>query len=262
MKALEKEPARRHQTAAEMARALPSPRMLEDFTNAETLGSAVRVATDGAPGGGAARPFGTTPGAEEGARKGKAMWIVGAAVVVAVAMVAVAVGMKGGEKPDPSTSTSTTTSTTTVPESSTSTNPAPTTTTSTSTSTTAPEVVSLGKLDVRAEPSGAKVYVDDVYKGPSPVLIANVPDGSHHVRIEKDGYQTLSMEVFVTGGKTTLVNDALPQIGQPSKVRGTDKPKVRGTDKPKVEKPETEPAVEKPKKPRDGRPGEKPNPYD
>jgi hypothetical protein len=107
------------------------------------------------------------------------------------------------------------------------------------------------------------VYVDDVYKGPSPVLIASVPDGSHHLRIERDGYQTLSMEVFVTGGKTTLVEDALPKIGGVEVDK--PKPKVRGPSKPEVEtpKPKPDPEVEKPKpKPRDGRPGEKPNPYD
>jgi serine/threonine protein kinase len=262
-KALEKDPAKRFQTAAEMARALPPETMLREMDTASTMNDAdgVRMATDGAI---AARPFGMTPASERAEpaepKKRRGIWLVGVALVLAVGMVVVAVATKGKSSTSPSPSTSTSTK----PESETeATKPS-----------TEPEVVSLGKLDVRT--AGARVYVDDTYKGSSPILIAGVPDGAHDLRLEHDGFQTLSTSVYVTGGKSTVVEDALvplkverpaivkPKVDRPEPKVAKPEPKVAKPE-PKIEKPGTdEPKIDKPKvdKPKTGRPGEKPNPYD
>ena len=63
-----------------------------------------------------------------------------------------------------------------------------------------------GKISVRSDPHGAKVYMDGAYKGTAPLTITDVPRGRHVVRVEKEGYKTVERSLTVEGGKeATLV---------------------------------------------------------
>lgn len=46
----------------------------------------------------------------------------------------------------------------------------------------------VGSVLFETNPTGAKVYIDDVLQGETPLLIDNVPDGTYSARIEKEGY--------------------------------------------------------------------------
>ncbi len=59
-----------------------------------------------------------------------------------------------------------------------------------------------GTLSVISEPAGAQVFVDDVARGTSPLMIG-LMEGSHAVRLEKDGYNNTTAPVVITAGKTT-----------------------------------------------------------
>jgi hypothetical protein len=45
------------------------------------------------------------------------------------------------------------------------------------------------------------VFVDDRERGRTPVTIANLPLGTHFVRIARDGYATENRRVFITAGR-------------------------------------------------------------
>ncbi len=62
-------------------------------------------------------------------------------------------------------------------------------------------------LLVRTDPVGAKVIVNGVDKGPSPVVIPYVRDGRFDVRVEKEGYESAQEEVV-----TPTKADALPGL--------------------------------------------------
>jgi PEGA domain len=59
-----------------------------------------------------------------------------------------------------------------------------------------------GKLIVGSRPQGAKVYVDDVYYGMSPLHLGMDP-GIHTVTVELDGYGKVVQKVSVRKGDTT-----------------------------------------------------------
>jgi hypothetical protein len=264
-KALEKDPAKRFQSAAEFARALPATPTLRELDIAETLGDSSQIkVTDDARAAAAHAPppkprdLQTPPAV----RQRRRTWIgIAAALLVAVGVVVAVVMMNEPRreevKPPPTTEPIAREE-----------EPAPPT-------PPAPAVVTIGKLDVRTDPPGAKVYVDDVYKGPSPVLIAGIPAGVHDVRLEKEGRQTVAM-TLETGGGVLLVEETMPAIGTSGSAAAV--PKIRkvkrgsGSGSGKVEpvkqpEPETRPEPAKQPEPvkqrdPDKRPGQKPNPYE
>ena len=48
--------------------------------------------------------------------------------------------------------------------------------------------VGYGSILFESNPSGASVYVDDIYQGKTPLMIDNVPDGTYDTRLEYNGY--------------------------------------------------------------------------
>lgn len=68
----------------------------------------------------------------------------------------------------------------------------------------------LGSLEVRFERAGARVFVDGVKHGITPIgIIGNLPPGPHELRIELSGAQDFTRPVEVFFGRTTLVNLSL-----------------------------------------------------
>ncbi len=61
-----------------------------------------------------------------------------------------------------------------------------------------------GTLVVRSSPSGAKLYVDGIFRGYTPRTV-NLPPGFHDVLVRKTGYQDYTARIFlVAGGTRTL----------------------------------------------------------
>lgn len=46
----------------------------------------------------------------------------------------------------------------------------------------------VGSVLFETNPTGAKVFIDDIFQGETPLLINNVTDGTYSARFEKDGY--------------------------------------------------------------------------
>jgi hypothetical protein len=74
---------------------------------------------------------------------------------------------------------------------------------------TAPPAPGTGTLSVMTNPAGASVWVDEVKWGVSPATIPGIAAGAHTLRLEKAGYQNLSVPVTVTDGKTAEYSLAL-----------------------------------------------------
>lgn len=55
-------------------------------------------------------------------------------------------------------------------------------------------------LAVYSIPEGARVYLDNNYKGVAPALFESLPPGEHRIRVEKDGFDTLARTVNLTRG--------------------------------------------------------------
>jgi len=62
-----------------------------------------------------------------------------------------------------------------------------------------------GSISVISIPWNAAVYLDDQYKGLTPVTIQGVSAGSHALKVTKDGYKDYSTQATVTGGKTVTL---------------------------------------------------------
>ncbi len=63
---------------------------------------------------------------------------------------------------------------------------------------------SFGTLAVSSTPSGSDVYIDNAYKGLTPVSISAVPNGNHVLLVKLDGYQDYSRTVTVMGDAQTI----------------------------------------------------------
>jgi hypothetical protein len=69
---------------------------------------------------------------------------------------------------------------------------------------TPPPTLAYGSITVTSTPSGADIYIDNVYKGLSPAVFDTVPNGNHIVLVKLAGYQGLSKSVTVTADNQTV----------------------------------------------------------
>lgn len=75
-----------------------------------------------------------------------------------------------------------------------------------------PDDVRSGTLALRVQPGDATVLVDgEVWRGPQTQdrLVIQLAEGSHHVRVEKPGFQPFSVDVDVRAGETSSFNVSL-----------------------------------------------------
>ncbi len=63
-----------------------------------------------------------------------------------------------------------------------------------------------GEIGVSSTPSGAKIFVDDSYKGITPMVVTDVIIGQHSVTIEKDGYNAVTKELTIFEQQRATVN--------------------------------------------------------
>ncbi|ALM75537.1 protein kinase domain-containing protein [Thermococcus barophilus] len=74
------------------------------------------------------------------------------------------------------------------------------------------------KLIVRTTPSQAKVYINGVYKGLTPLTIT-LEEGTYDLKIEKEGYETIQEVVTLYPGKTTTISRELKSLPLVSKIK-------------------------------------------
>jgi len=69
-----------------------------------------------------------------------------------------------------------------------------------------------GELEVRSEPSGAKVYIDGKEAGETPTVLSNIRVGGHVVRIGKEGHEPYEEQVKVGEGERKKISFSLKKI--------------------------------------------------
>lgn len=76
--------------------------------------------------------------------------------------------------------------------------------------TKAQPTIEYGNIVITSQPTGAKVYIDDTYKGFTDCTI-KVPTGKHVVSLKMSGYLPWSVIVYVSSGKTVELTPELIQ---------------------------------------------------
>jgi hypothetical protein len=69
-----------------------------------------------------------------------------------------------------------------------------------------------GSVSVSSSPSGANVYIDNAYKGITPITLDSIAAGTHTVKVDLGGYQDWSQSVQVNAGATTPVSASLSPV--------------------------------------------------
>jgi len=69
--------------------------------------------------------------------------------------------------------------------------------------------VTTGSIAVASSPSGAEVYIDNAYKGITPLTIDGIPAGSHAVMVALEGYGDWATTVQVGAGSTASASASL-----------------------------------------------------
>ena len=73
-----------------------------------------------------------------------------------------------------------------------------------------------GSIEVISAPSGAEVYVDNVYRGYTPMTVQNIAPGSHVVLLQLGGYNNWQSTVTVNAGQTTSVSATFVEAPTPT----------------------------------------------
>lgn len=74
-----------------------------------------------------------------------------------------------------------------------------------------PPPTNYGRITATSQPQGAKVYLDNVYRGMTPLNLDRVAMGQHHIKLVMAGYQDWSSYVSVSPSRTTKVSaDLIP----------------------------------------------------
>jgi len=62
-----------------------------------------------------------------------------------------------------------------------------------------------GQITIVSTPPGAGLYLDNVFRGITPLTLSDIPEGPHTVTAKLGGYADTTQTVTVTGGQTTPV---------------------------------------------------------
>ena len=74
-----------------------------------------------------------------------------------------------------------------------------------------PPPINYGRIVATSHPQGARLYLDNVYKGVTPLNLDRVTAGQHHVKLVMAGYQDWSSYISVSPSRTTTVSaDLIP----------------------------------------------------
>ena len=78
-----------------------------------------------------------------------------------------------------------------------------------------------GALSVAYTPTGANINIDGKSQGQTPKVLYEMPIGIHKVIIDKDGYETLTLNVNIKEGETTVIQGSLKGSEQTAEVSQT-----------------------------------------
>ncbi len=81
---------------------------------------------------------------------------------------------------------------------------------------TVSEAPKTGEITVRSTPSGANIYLDNAYRGLTPLTLVDIQEGNHVVILKLNGYQNWQSTVNVMGGTLTDVSGKLVVSSQPT----------------------------------------------
>ena len=73
-----------------------------------------------------------------------------------------------------------------------------------------------GQITVRSSPSGANIYLDNSYRGLTPLTLVDIPAGSHAIILKLNGYEDWQSSVNVLAGSSTDVSGTLASSPQPT----------------------------------------------
>jgi len=73
-----------------------------------------------------------------------------------------------------------------------------------------------GQITVRSSPSGANIYLDNSYRGLTPLTLVDIPAGSHAIILKLNDYQDWQSSVNVLAGSSTDVSGTLASSPQPT----------------------------------------------
>jgi len=66
-----------------------------------------------------------------------------------------------------------------------------------------------GQITVRSNPEGANIYLDNSYRGLTPLTLVDIPQGSHTIILKLNGYQDWQSSVNVQSRSSTDVSGTL-----------------------------------------------------
>ena len=72
--------------------------------------------------------------------------------------------------------------------------------------------VETGFLAISSEPNEADVYVDGKHYGKTTAVVTDLAEGSHTLRLEKQGYVTLTKTINIVKGETLKLNETLQTL--------------------------------------------------
>jgi hypothetical protein len=73
-----------------------------------------------------------------------------------------------------------------------------------------------GQITVRSNPSGANIYLDNAYRGLTPLTLVDIQKGSHTIILKMNGYQDWQSSVNVAVGSSTDVSGTLTLSATPT----------------------------------------------
>jgi hypothetical protein len=65
-------------------------------------------------------------------------------------------------------------------------------------------IPSVGTITISSVPAGANIYIDNSYKGLTPLSLSDISNGNRTILLKSDGYQDWSKIVFVNGDSQTV----------------------------------------------------------
>ncbi|OPX72734.1 MAG: PEGA domain protein [Methanoregulaceae archaeon PtaU1.Bin059] len=78
-----------------------------------------------------------------------------------------------------------------------------------------------GRISLLSQPSGADLFLNNVYRGPTPATVHTLMPGSYDVLVRLPGYQDWQAEARVAAGETVEMNATLIPIRPGDKVKGS-----------------------------------------
>lgn len=88
--------------------------------------------------------------------------------------------------------------------------------------TASPTASSKANLQIETSPSGARIHVNDIYQGLSPITLYNLDAGkTYRINAEMDGYKSVTQSVYLSPGGTETV---LLSLASPGSISVTSYP--------------------------------------